>query len=177
MIFIIKVTTNKENRALEMIHERAVQKALNVSAIARPHGLRGYIILEAMDRESAEEAAYNLPYVKGIIGKTLAYDEIKNMLQPQAEDFNIEVGDIVEMIADQFKKEKAKVIRVDKKKGEVIVSLLGAAVPIPVTVKIDNVRVIRRESEESAKEEAQKLEESKGMEDNQESGDDEDAGY
>ena len=74
------------------------------------------------------------------------------MLQPEAEDFNIEVGDIVEMIADQFKKEKAKVIRIDKKKGELVVSLLGAAVPIPVTLKMDNVKVIRRESEEKEEE-------------------------
>jgi len=148
MIFIIKVTTNKEERALEMIHDRVKKKALDVYAIVRAHGLRGYIILEAADRDSAEEAAFNLPYVKGIIGKTVSYDEIKNMLQPEAEDFNIEVGDIVEMIADQFKKEKAKVTRIDKKKGEVVVSLLGAAVPIPVTIKMDNVRVIRRDDSE-----------------------------
>lgn len=149
MIFIIKVTTNKEERALEMISDRVIKKGLQVYSIVRPHGLRGYIILEAADKDSAEEAAFNLPYVKGIIGKTVSYDEVKNMLQPEAEDYNIEIGDIVEMIADQFKKEKAKVIRIDKKKEEVVVSLLGAAVPIPVTVKIDNVKVIRRESEES----------------------------
>ena len=149
MIFIIKVTTNKEERALEMIVDRAQKKNIQLYSVARPHGLRGYIILEAADRDSAEEAAFNLPYVKGIIGKTVSYEEIKNMLQPEAEDFNIEVGDIVEMIADQFKKEKAKVIRIDKKKEEVVVSLLGAAVPIPVTIKMDNVKVIRRESEES----------------------------
>jgi transcription termination/antitermination protein NusG len=149
MIFIIKVTTNKEDRALEMIVDRAKKKELEVYSVVRPHGLRGYIILEAEDRDSAEEAAFNLPYVKGIIGKTVSYEEIKNMLQPKAEDFNIEIGDIVEMIADHFKKEKGKVTRIDKKKGEVVVSLLGAAVPIPVTVKIDNVKVIRREREHS----------------------------
>ena len=147
MIFIIKVTTNKENRALEMIAERVEKNNLEVYSIVRPHGLRGYIILEAADRESAEEAAFNLPYVKGIIGKTVSYEEIKNMLQPEVEDFNVEIGDIVEMIADHFKKEKGRVTRIDKKKGELVVSLLGAAVPIPVTVKMDNVRVIRRESE------------------------------
>ena len=154
MIFIIKVTTNKESKALDMIHDRAKKKNLNVYSIVKPHGLRGYIILEAADRESAEEAAFNLPYVKGIIGKTVSYDEIKNMLQPKVEDFNIEVGDIVEMIAEHFKKEKGKVTRVDKKKGEVVVSLLGAAVPIPVTVKMDNVRVIRREEEEKEESES-----------------------
>lgn len=147
MIFVIKVTTNKEEKAVEMITDRAQKKQLSVSAVVKPHGLRGYVLLEAADRDSAEESVFNLPYVKGIIGKTLTYDEIKNMVQPEVEDYNIEVGDIVEMIADLFKKEKGKVLRVDKQKREVVVSLLGAAVPIPVTVKMDNVRVIRRENE------------------------------
>lgn len=150
MLFIIKVTTNKEDRALEMIAQRAEKKALNVFSIVRPHGLKGYIILEAADRESAEEAAFNLPYVKGIIGKTVVYEEVKNMLEPKTIDVNIEIGDIVEMITEPFKNEKAKVTRIDKQKGEVVVSLLGASVPIPVTVKIDNVKVIRREDKPEA---------------------------
>ncbi len=145
MLFIIKVTTNKEERAIELIAERATKKNLPVYAIVRPHGVKGYIILESSDRESAEEAAFNLPYVKGIIGKTVEYAEIKNMLEPKVEDVKIEIGDIVEIIGQTFKGEKAKVTRLDKQKGEVVVSLLGASVPIPLTVKIDNVKVIRRE--------------------------------
>lgn len=147
MIFIIKVTTNKEDRAFEMISDKVHKKNLEVYSLTRPHGLRGYIFLEALDRETAEEAAFNLPYVKGIIGKTVSYEEIKNMLTPNVEEININKGDIVEIIGEPFKKEKAKVTRIDKAKGEVVVSLLGAVVPIPVTVKIDNVRVIRREEQ------------------------------
>ena len=150
MIFIIKVTTNKEDRAVEMISERAEKKKLNVFSVSRPHGLRGYILLEAEDRESAEEAVFNLPYVKGIIGKTITYEEIKNMIEPSIISVTIKEGDIVEMISEPFKKEKAKVLRIDKQKEEVVVSLLGAVVPLPVTVKIDNVKVIRREGEENA---------------------------
>jgi len=155
MIFVIKVTTNKEDRALEMISDKVRKKSLEVYSLVRPHGLRGYIFLEALDRETAEESAFNLPYVKGIIGKTLVYEEIKNMLTPNLEEVNINKGDIIEIIGEPFKKEKAKVIRVDKQKGEVVVSLLNAVVPIPVTVKIDNVRVIRKEEE--MKEESQGL--------------------
>lgn len=151
-IFIIKVTTNKEEKALEMIQDRAEKKSLNVFSIIKPHGLKGYLILEAADRESAEEASFNLPYVKGIIGKTVEYEQIKNMIEPKVEDTKIEIGDIVEMISEPFKNEKAKVTRVDKQKGEVVVSLLGASVPIPVTVKIDNVKVIRRENDEKEEE-------------------------
>ena len=148
MIFIIKVTTNKEERALDMISERVEKKDINVYSVSRPHGLRGYILLEAEDRDSAEEAVFNLPYVKGIIGKTIGYEEIENMVTPSMESISIKEDDIVEMIAEPFKKEKAKVMRIDKQKGEVVVSLLGAVVPLPVTVKIDNVKVIRREEDE-----------------------------
>lgn len=147
MIFVIKVTTNKEDKALDMIEEKAKKKQLNVYSLARPHGLRGYVFLEADERETAEEAAFNLPYVKGIIGKTISYDEIKSMLEPTITEMNIEKNDIVEIISEPFKKEKAKVLRVDKQKEEAVVSLLGAQVPIPVTVKLDNLRVIRREKE------------------------------
>ena len=150
MIFIIKVTTNKEEKAVDMIAERAEKKQLNVFSASIPAGLRGYIILEAEDRESAEEAVFNLPYIKGIIGKTVSYEDIQNMVEPSVETISIKEGDIVEMISEPFKREKAKVLRVDKPKEEVMVSLLGAAVQLPVTVKLDNVKVIRREDEEDA---------------------------
>jgi transcription termination/antitermination protein NusG len=152
MIFIIKVTTNKEERAVDMIADRVEKKNLNVFSVSRPHGLRGYILLEAEDRDSAEESVFNLPYVKGIIGKTITYDEVKNMIEPTATTISIKEGDIVEMIAEPFKKEKAKVQRIDKQKEEVVVTLLGAVVPLPVTVKLDNVKVIRREEGEEENE-------------------------
>lgn len=152
MIFIIKVTTNKEEKAVDMIADRAEKKGLNTYAVLRPHGLRGYVLLEAEDRESAEESVFNLPYVKGIIGKTIGYDEIKNMVEPSVTTVSIKEGDIVEILAEPFKKEKAKVLRIDKQKEEVVVILLGAVVPLPVTIKLDNVRVIRREESEGVEE-------------------------
>jgi transcriptional antiterminator NusG len=56
-------------------------------------------------------------------------------------------GDIVEIIGSTLKGEKAKVLRIDKQKEEVTVSLLGAVVPLPVTLKLDNVKVIMREEQ------------------------------
>ncbi len=78
----------------------------------------------------------------------IEYEKVKQMLEPVAADIKIEKNDIIEIISEPFKNEKAKVVRVDKPKNECVVSLLGAAVPIPVTVKLDNVRVIRREEED-----------------------------
>ncbi|MBS3094797.1 transcription elongation factor Spt5 [Candidatus Pacearchaeota archaeon] len=137
--------TNKEERALDMIADRARKKNLNVFSVTRPHGMRGYILIEAEDRDSAEEASFNLPYVKGIIGKTTTLDEIKNMFESSASTVSIKEGDIIEIIGSTLKGEKAKVLRIDKQKEEIVVSLLGAVVPLPVSIKMDNVKVIRRE--------------------------------
>ena len=152
-IFIIKVTTNKEERVVDMVTMQVLKRQLRIYSVAHPHGLRGYILLEADERDSAEEACFNLPYVKGIIGKTVAYDEVKNMIEPTITVVNIEKDDIVEILSDPFKKEKAKVIRIDKQKGEVVVSLLGAVVQIPVTIKLENVKVIRRSTDEPEEDE------------------------
>ncbi|MFH0831616.1 MAG: transcription elongation factor Spt5 [archaeon] len=148
MIFVLKVTTNKEDQVVDLIAERVAKKNIQIQSIVRTHGLKGYIFLESPDKETAEEACFNISYIKGIIPKTVSYEEIKNLLEYTPSTIKMEKGDIVEIIAEPFKKEKAKVIRVDKGQEEVVVELLGAAVPIPVTVKFDNVRVIRREEEQ-----------------------------
>ena len=61
---------------------------------------------------------------------------------------NIQKKDIVEIISGPFKGENAKVSRIDRIKEDVVVELVEAAVPIPITVKIDAVKVIRRDTEE-----------------------------
>ncbi len=148
-MFILKVTTNKEDQAVDLIANRVETKGLKISSIVKPHGLRGYIIIEAESRKEAEEAFKNLPYVKNLLRKPLSFDEIKHMLEPTIEVMKIEKGDIVEIIAEPLKREKAKVVRVNKAKEEVVIELLEAAVPIPITRKVDDVRVIRREEEQT----------------------------
>jgi len=70
------------------------------------------------------------------------------MLEQAKVNVDIRKNDIVEIISGPFKREKAKIVRIDETKEEVVVELLEAAVPIPITVKLDSVKVIRRESDE-----------------------------
>ena len=81
------------------------------------------------------------------------------MLEQVKREVDIRKNDIVEIISGPFKREQAKITRIDKAKEEVVVELLGAAVPIPITVKMDAVKVIRRDTEEEEEEskEAQTL--------------------
>ena len=116
--------------------------------------MRGYIFVEASTAVEAEQAAFNVPYARGILPKEVEYKEIEHMLEQVKVERDIRKNDVVEIISGPFKRENAKVTRVDKVKEDVVVELLEAAVPIPITVKMDAVKVIRRESEETEEEEA-----------------------
>ncbi|MDO8661309.1 MAG: transcription elongation factor Spt5 [Candidatus Woesearchaeota archaeon] len=146
-IFALRTTANREDQVLDFVASHVKKKNLEVYALMRPHGMRGYVFVEARDAQSADLAAQGVPYARGILPKEVGYKEIEHMLEQVKRDVDIRKGDIVEVISGIFKREQAKISRVDKAKGEVVVEFLGAAVPVPLTVKLDAVKVIRRESE------------------------------
>jgi transcriptional antiterminator NusG len=145
-LFAVRTTANREDQVVDFLSSNIKKKKLDVYAIIRPHGMRGYIFIEAKDRELADEAIAGVPYARGILPKEVGYKEIEHMLEQVKFEVDIRKGDIVEIIGGAFKREQAKVTRVDKAKEEVVVELLEAAVPIPITLKIDAVKVIRRET-------------------------------
>ncbi len=147
-IFALKTTANREDQVLDFITSNVQKKHLNVYSIVRPHGMRGYIFIEADSKEDAEQAYFGVPYARGILKKPIELKEIEYMLEQTTTQMKIQKGDIVEIISGPFKRENAKVSRIDLTKEEVVVELLEAAVPIPITVKLDSVKVIRSESKE-----------------------------
>lgn len=151
-IFALRTTANREDQVMDFITSNAAKKGLEVFSIIRPHGMRGYIFIEAGKRVDTEQVAFNVPYARGILPKEVDYKEIEHMLEQVKIEMNIQKNDICEIIAGPFKREKAKITRIDKQKEEVVVELLEAAVPIPITVKMDSIKVIRRETEEGRSE-------------------------
>lgn len=149
-IFALRTTANREEQVMDFITSNAKKKKLEVYSLVHPHGMRGYLFIEAKDRQDAEQAAFRVPYARGLLQKEVSYEEIEHMLEPAKKvEVNIQKGDIVEIISGAaFKHSQAKVTRIDKTKEEVVVELLESAVPIPITLKLDAVKVIRRESEE-----------------------------
>ncbi len=149
-IWALRTTASREDQVFDFLTSNIVKKKLEVYAVIRPHGMRGYIFLEAKSQNEAEAAAHGIPYARGILGKPIEYKEIEHMLEQVKVEMNIQKNDIVEIIAGPFKRSNAKVTRIDRTKEEVVVELLEAAVPIPITLKMDAVRVIRREGEAPA---------------------------
>ena len=147
-IFALRTTANREDQVMDFVASNVQKKGLNIYCLIRPHGLRGYIFLEGENREIVEESFHGVPYARGLLLNNIEYKEIEHMLEQVKVQVNIQRNDVVEIISGPFAREKAKVSRVNLQKEEVVVELLEAAVPIPITVKLDSVKVIRREKEE-----------------------------
>ncbi len=152
ILFALRTTANREDQVMDFITSHAEKKGMKVYSIIKPHGMRGYIFVEAETRSDAEQAAQNIPYARGILPSPVQYKEIEHMLEQVKHEINIQKDDIAEIISGPFKREKCKVTRVDKTKEEAVVELLEAAVPIPITLNFDAIKVIRRESEEEESE-------------------------
>ncbi len=151
-LFSLRTTANREDQVVDFVSANVQKKHLEVYAVIRPHGLRGYIFLEAKSREEAEASFKGVPYARGLLPKEIKYEEIDHMLEQSKKEINMQKGDIVEIITGPFKREKARITRIDKQKDEVVLELLETAVPIPMTLKLDAVKVIRRDTEEEIEE-------------------------
>jgi len=149
-IFALRTTASREDQVLDFVSAKVEKDKLNVYSIVRPHGMKGYVFLEAETRQDAEQAAFNINYAKGILPNEISYKEIEHLLEQVKKDYSevFKKGDICEVISGPFKREQARITRIDPVKEEVVVELVESAVPIPITVKMDSVKVIRRDSDD-----------------------------
>ena len=143
MIYAVKTVVGRENMVLEAIASKAELEGLNISALVHPEEIKGYVFVEGELRE-IENVIKTIPHARGVIRKPVEIEEIKRFLQPKVTEMKIDVGDVVEIIGGPFKGEKGKITRYDKTKGEVTLELLEVATPIPVTVSVEFVKLLKR---------------------------------
>jgi transcription termination/antitermination protein NusG len=147
-LFIVRTAIGREDQVMDFLASNS-KKMGGVFSLIFPHGMSGYILVEADCDTSVKQVAFRVPYVRGILTKPVSYDEVEHLIEFKAENVDIHLGDIVQIIGGPFKGEKAKVSRINTQKAEVIVELLEAAVPIPITIALDSVKVIgKREDKE-----------------------------
>ncbi len=144
-IYGLRTAANREDQVVDYLISKLKKTPKGILSVIRPHGMRGYIFVEATSKADAEMTLHGVPYARGLLPHEIPYSEIEHMLEQVKVEMNIKKKDIVEIISGPFKRENAKVIRINKQKEEIVVELLEAAVPIPITVKMDSVKVIRRE--------------------------------
>ena len=143
MIYTIKTVIGRENIVMEMMSSRVKEENLNITAMFHPEEIKGYVFVEG-DLKDIDKATQSMVNVRGLIRKPVDIKEISRFLQSTKVQADLNLGDLVEVIGGPFKGEKGKVTRYDKTKREVTLELVEAAVPIPLTVGVDLVKLTER---------------------------------
>jgi transcriptional antiterminator NusG len=141
-IYAVKTTARQEQTVADMIINR---EEPSIHAALAPDSVTSYVMVEAEDESVFERILDEIPHSRGIVQGQTSMAEVEHFLSPTPDVEGIAEGDIVELIAGPFKGEKAQVQRIDEGKDQVTVELYEATVPIPVTVRGDQIRVLDSE--------------------------------
>ena len=151
-IFSIKTQVGKEQNTADLIAIRADKSKISIPSILVTPELRGYIFLEGYDRERIKDMIKTISYARNMLEGEIPIEQIEHFLVPASAVAKIAEGDVVEMVAGPFRGETAKVTHIDDTKEEITVELFESVVPIPITVRGEQVRVIKRKEDEQEKE-------------------------
>ena len=151
-IFALKTSAGQERNVARLLAMK-----VDIKSIVVPESLKGYIIVESATNLDMKNPDMKVRHLRGIVGANkdgtidassqITLEEVKKFLKPQPIISSIQKGSIVELVSGPFKGEKSKVVRLDESREEVVLELIEAAVPIPVTVKADQIRIIKKEAD------------------------------
>ncbi len=144
MLFAYRVTAGQEAIVADLLNEKIKRAQGGINSLIVSPKLRGYLIAEAPDELEAKRAITNVPHVKGMLHKPMAFTEITELIESKPVELVLNPGDLVEITSGPFKGEKAKVAKLNLEKGELTVELIEVAVPIPVTIKANTIKLLQQ---------------------------------
>lgn len=142
-LYAVKVTGGQERNVARMLADKVKVEKLPIAAILSPAELKGYIIVEASTPHVVEELIRGMRHTRERVQGVIDPSEVGHYLETRPVVEGLEVGALVEVVAGPFKGMRAKVMRVDEAKEEVIIEILEASFTLPITVHADYVREVK----------------------------------
>ena len=156
-LYILKTSIGQEANVANEIRARLsgsgslVDIVDEIYAVLQSDHMRGYIFVEASAQHHVEKVigrAGNrttpLKNCRKVLEGEAPFRDIFPHLEPKAATAGISEGDIVEVRLGAFKGQRARVTNIADSKEEITVELFDAPVPIPLTVRADQIRVTQR---------------------------------
>ena len=144
-IYTMRTTRGREKTAIKSLRAEIKNSDYEIKAILYPQDLKGYLFVEG-DKPDIDRLVRNVRHVKGIIDKEVEIEDIEKFMSDEPQEIKLEANDRVEVIAGPYKGEPAEIERIDEANNKATIKLLEAAVPIPVTIDIEQLR--KRSKEE-----------------------------
>lgn len=146
-LYSVRTTIGQEKPASKAMKDEVEKEGADIYSVTSIDRLRGYLVVEADTSAEISRIIRGIRHIRGVIEQEMGMEEIEHFLEQKPLTSEIKRGDIVELTSGAFKREKAKVKRIDKANEKITVEILEAEVPIPLTVDASDVRVIPSEKE------------------------------
>lgn len=148
--YIIRTVPSKEEKFLDALYKVLEKKEdSGIYTLFRPESVKGYVFVESKSLNAVVDAVRGVPNNKGVIRTPVNPAELEKYFEKEGEQITVNERDVVEIISGPFKGDKAKVIRIVPGKDEVVIEPFNMPVPIPITLSIDDIRVIESESDKN----------------------------
>jgi len=133
-LFAIRTTGGQEKIVMNILQTRAKMNKINIQSVLLVSDLKGYVVIEAMDPNSAYQAIEGVRHIRGQLRGELEFKDIEGYIIKKPTVSQLAVDHIVEITGGPFKGMKATITRIDHEKEEATVVLLDASYELPVTV-------------------------------------------
>ncbi len=143
-VFLVKTAAGQERNVARVIERRARARGepyrTAIKAILCSDDVKGYIFVEATSPHFVDELIYGLRHVKTRLPGFVPLAEVEKYLVVKPPGEGIEPGDMVEITGGPFRSMQARVISVDRQKGEATIELVEATFALPITMFADYLR-------------------------------------
>jgi len=143
-VYTISVVSRQEYNVVVVLKMRAESGKLPIYSIVVPPESFGVLFMEGESLPAVNRAVYGVKHVKGVMRGITNAEEVMKIMKPVKPAVDLDVNDEVEIVADVLKGSRARVTFVDKEKGVVRVELLDSAFPMPLDLKITEVKLVRK---------------------------------
>ncbi|MCL5068313.1 MAG: transcription elongation factor Spt5 [Thaumarchaeota archaeon] len=148
-IFAVKTTGGQEKTVAKFVGDRIEKrkqegKESQVYSILVLEAQKSYVFFEAPNAQAVSDSISGFKHVKGMVPGYIQFSDIEKFLVTKSIISDVNVNDVIEIVAGPFKGMKAKINRVEPQKSEVTVMLLDAPYQLPVTVDVGFIRIVSR---------------------------------
>jgi transcriptional antiterminator NusG len=140
-LFAIRTTGGQEKVVMNLLQSKINNGQINLYSVLLVDNLKGYIVVEAKDANSAFNSLQGIRHIRGQLRGEMEFKDIEGYLVTKSTAPTIAVDNVVEIIGGPFKGMKATVTRVDNDKQEATVILLDAPYQLPVTVDSNYLKI------------------------------------
>lgn len=141
--YVIRTLVGKEDKFIQAVEKMlSTKEDHGIYSVFRPESVKGYLFVEGESLTKIVDSLRGIPNNKGIIKSPVPFQELEKYFEKNGEQIIVNERDTVEIISGPFKGDRAKVVRIVPGKEEVIVEPINMTVPIPITMSLDDIRVI-----------------------------------